>query len=190
MADRYQDRPFPAGDDKGESDPLAELARLIGQTDPFGSMGRANPKVQPRSAPAPDPYQRQSPPATGRQPCGGPAAMDAARQSGRKSEQPVYDEPEPEPEPEQDYQPSPVHPLHRYAAQHQHQALEEDHQPEPYDEAAGEVDPSRYDEALYGQIESGDYQREPAYPDDPYAYQDGYEEDRIKVRSAVAVSSR
>ena len=45
MADRYQDRPFPAHDDygrggdphgqKGESDPLAELARLIGQTDPF-----------------------------------------------------------------------------------------------------------------------------------------------------------
>jgi hypothetical protein len=49
MADRYQDRPFSADDydhggsqhasTKGESDPLAELARLIGQTDPFGSMG-------------------------------------------------------------------------------------------------------------------------------------------------------
>jgi hypothetical protein len=57
MADRYQDRPFPAHDDygrgsdqhgqKGESDPLAELARLIGQTDPF-AMGRANPKPQPQ----------------------------------------------------------------------------------------------------------------------------------------------
>ncbi len=61
MADRYQDRPFPADDDydrgddqhasaKGESDPLAELARLIGQTDPFASMGRANQPVQPRAA--------------------------------------------------------------------------------------------------------------------------------------------
>ena len=41
MADRYQDRPFPADDDhdrrdgqhapaRAESDPLAELARLIG----------------------------------------------------------------------------------------------------------------------------------------------------------------
>src|ERR1700745_1012985 len=59
MADRYQDRPFPAHDDygrgtdqhgqKAESDPLAELARLIGQTDPF-AMGRANPKAQPQSA--------------------------------------------------------------------------------------------------------------------------------------------
>ena len=46
MADRYQGRPFPADDDydrgadphasaRAESDPLAELARLIGQTDPF-----------------------------------------------------------------------------------------------------------------------------------------------------------
>src|ERR1700712_3220588 len=59
MADRYQDRPFSADDDydrggdphapaRGESDPLAELARLIGQTDPFAS--RANQQVQPRAA--------------------------------------------------------------------------------------------------------------------------------------------
>ena len=58
MADRYQDRFFSADDDygqgddqhassRGESDPLAELARLIGQTDPFGGMGRANLPVQP-----------------------------------------------------------------------------------------------------------------------------------------------
>src|ERR1700683_584424 len=66
MADRYQDRPFPADDDyhrgddlhgsaKGESDPLAELARLIGQTDPFATMGRANQPVQPRGG-VRDPY--------------------------------------------------------------------------------------------------------------------------------------
>src|SRR3954447_24106633 len=59
MADRYQDRPFSADDDydrggdphapaRGESDPLAELARLIGQTDPFAS--RANQPVQTRPA--------------------------------------------------------------------------------------------------------------------------------------------
>ena len=51
MADRYRDRPFQADDDHGrddfnaqqrpaESDPLAELARLIGQTDPFSNFGR------------------------------------------------------------------------------------------------------------------------------------------------------
>ncbi len=71
MADRYQNRPFPAEDDydrggdphasaKGESDPLAELARLIGQTDPFGTMGRANLPVQPRArAPELDRYEQQ-----------------------------------------------------------------------------------------------------------------------------------
>ncbi len=41
---------------RGESDPLAELARLIGQTDPFGAMGRANQQVPPRTA-ARDQYQ-------------------------------------------------------------------------------------------------------------------------------------
>ena len=118
MADRYQGRPFPADDDKGESDPLAELARLIGQTDPFGSVGRANPKVQPRSAPVPDPYRHQPPPAVEDDPPAGPPPwmQRANRQEIRK---PAYDEPEPEPE--QDYEPSPVHPLHRYAA-HQHAA--------------------------------------------------------------------
>jgi SPOR domain len=178
MADRYQDRPFPAGDDKGDSDPLAELARLIGQTDPFASMGRANPKVQPRGAPAPDPYPREpQPPPEDGLPAGPPPWMQRANRPEIK--RPVYDEQELEPEPEQDYEPSPVHPLQRYVAQHQRQAPQEDFPPEPYDEAAGEVDPSRYDEALYGQIESGaqDYQREPVYPDDPYAYQDGYEEE-------------
>ena len=58
MADRYQDKPFSADDDydrgdqrapaKGDSDPLAELARLIGQTDPFSSFGRANQPMPPR----------------------------------------------------------------------------------------------------------------------------------------------
>src|SRR5207302_1609350 len=96
MADRYQDRPFPADDDQGESDPLAELARLIGQTDPFGSVGRANPKVQPRSAPVPDPYRHQPPPAVEDDPPAGPPPwmQRANRQEIRK---PAYDEPEPEP---------------------------------------------------------------------------------------------
>ena len=49
MADRYQDRPFPTDADhdrganpyvRGESDPLAELAQLIGQTDPFGTPAK------------------------------------------------------------------------------------------------------------------------------------------------------
>jgi hypothetical protein len=49
MADRYRDRPFPTDDHSrgysdvprgSESDPLAELARLIGQTDPFSNFSR------------------------------------------------------------------------------------------------------------------------------------------------------
>ncbi|MCK1378318.1 SPOR domain-containing protein, partial [Bradyrhizobium sp. 24] len=56
MAERYQDRPFPSddyrgGDQHGSGDPLAELARLIGQTDPFAAQGR--PGAHPPAAPAP-----------------------------------------------------------------------------------------------------------------------------------------
>ena len=80
---------------------------------------------------------------------------------------------------EPEYQPAPVHPLHRYAAQ-QPQAPAQDYDEQPqYAEAEPQQDPSRYDDALYGRIESGehDYQRDPAYPDDPYAYQNGYDEE-------------
>ena len=82
MADRYQDRPYPAQDDYGrgndphaagraESDPLAELARLIGQTDPF-AMGRANVKAQPRSEQQPQAQQHYEPSAFDDEPAAGP----------------------------------------------------------------------------------------------------------------------
>jgi hypothetical protein len=170
MADRYQDKPFPADDDydrgdqshasaKADSDPLAELARLIGQTDPFGAMGRANLPVQPRGG-EPDPYE--PPPAADHGPVAGPPPwmQRAARQEA--------------PEPEQDY-PSAVHPLHRYAAAHA--APEPDfHEAPPFAAADQEHDPSRYDEALYGQLDEGAqaHQHDPAYADDTYAYQDGF----------------
>src|SRR5260370_31119986 len=115
MADRYQDRPFPADDpydrsgDRhasagGESDPLAELARLIGQTDPFGSMGRANQTVQPRTS-ARDQYQ---PPAADDGPPAGPPPW--VQRAARHENPPQEDYP-------QDH-PSSVHPLQRYAAHH------------------------------------------------------------------------
>src|SRR5260370_33426356 len=96
------------------------------------------------------------------------------RTTRKQINKPVYDEPEPEP----DDQPSSVHPLHRYAAQHQQAAPEQDYHEQQFDEREGEVDPSRYDDALYGEIASGarDEQREPAYPDEHYAYQDDYED--------------
>jgi hypothetical protein len=169
MADRYQDRPFPADDDddrgdgrhapaRAESDPLAELARLIGQTDPF-AMGRANQTVAPRSA-ARDQYQPPEPlddaPAVGPPPWMQRAAV---RQEI----------------PEQEYHPSAEHPLRRYATP---VALPEpDYDPAPSYADADQPDPSRYDEALYGQLATGDEQQhDAAYADDAYAYQDGYEE--------------
>jgi hypothetical protein len=195
MADRYSNRPFPA-DDYGrgsdphgsggaESDPLAELARLIGQTDPFGSTARQNPPPPPQRAAIPrEHYQPQyqaraeeedEPPA----PAGPPQWIQRANiQRQVVREEPLRPSPMEYPEEDegQDY-PGAVHPLHRYAAQ---PAAHHDHyHAQSYDQGDEQADPSRYDDALYGQLEAGaqDFQREPAYPDDPYAYQDGYEEE-------------
>ncbi len=198
MADRYQDRPFPAdgydrggdqhGAGRGESDPLAELARLIGQTDQFGA-GRANPPPVrpplPRNPPQQyQPPQHQPPPPQYEEeaefdeerPAGPPPWMQRANQREIHRDPPreVSQHPESEYEPEPAH---PVHPLHRYAAQ---PIADEHYQHEPpLEEGDEQLDPSRYDDALYGQLEAGaqDFQRDPAYPDDPYAYQEGYEEE-------------
>jgi hypothetical protein len=181
MADRYQERPFPSDADydrganpnaqaKGDSDPLAELARLIGQTDPFGTAAKPPHPLQSRANVRPQ-YDAVDEEETSA-PAGPPPWMQRARHEA-PPQQEYYEEPEPE------YQPSPVHPLHRYAAQ-QPAAHEQDYH-EPAQQYADEqpVDPSRYDDALYGQLESGqqEYARDPAFPDDPYAYQSGYEEE-------------
>ena len=171
MADRYQDRPFPADDHydrggdqrasaQGESDPLAELARLIGQTDPVGSMGRANQQVQPRTS-ARAQYQEPAAP-DNEPPAGPPAWMQRARQ-----EVPQQDYP-------QDY-PSAVHPLHRYATPRAAPEPDYDQAP-PFADADREPDPSRYDDALYGELDPGaqESEHDAAYADDAYAYQDNY----------------
>src|SRR5215204_5678421 len=147
MADRYQDRPFPSAEQaRGESDPLAELARLIGQNDPHGAAAKPAPRpLQSRANVRPQQYDppEELPDA----PPSPPAWMQRAR----------HETPLPPPPPPQDYDEAPQ----QYADEPQH-------------------DPSRYDEALYGRLETGehDYQRDPAYPDDPYAYQgEEYEEE-------------
>ncbi|QPF81944.1 SPOR domain-containing protein [Bradyrhizobium genosp. L] len=216
MADRYQDRPFPAADDydrgaypdaaaKAESDPLAELARLIGQTDPFGTANKQQAPLPPHPLQSranvrpPQPYQ---PPVEDddARPAGPPPWMQRARQDASPPPPPQIDDEEPE----QDFQPSPVHPLHRYAAQpapaplpvpapvhsypspsvQTYQPAETyDDEEQHYQAADQGHDPSRYDDALYGQLEAGeqDLQRDPAYPDDPYAYQ-GYEDEEPEPR--------
>jgi hypothetical protein len=63
MADEHSQRTYRPLDSAGRatpksaSDPLAELARLIGQTDPFAEFGRANP----RQAAASQPQARSQP---------------------------------------------------------------------------------------------------------------------------------
>jgi SPOR domain len=211
MADRYQNRPLPAadnydrGDDRhgpgqGESDPLAELARLIGQTDPFAGMGRANQQVSPRAA-ARETYQPPQPPAeiddgaaAGPPPWMQRAARHETPQQDYLSEDdPTQDYPQQD-YPNQDYPsqdyPSSVHPLQRYATPHA--APEQDYD-QPFADADQPHDPSRYDDALYGQFDTGaqQAQHDPAYPEDPYGYQDGYgdgAEDQVQKRRGGMVT--
>jgi len=188
MADRYPDRPFPAPDrgdaSRAESDPLAELARLIGQTDPFGTGSKPAPPhpLQSRANPRPQPYLPPDEEDDSAAPMP-PPWMQRARQEAPPPPQEDYVDEEPA------YEPAPVHPLHRYAQQHpapapeyQQQYQQDDQQDyrdqQHYADEEPQADPSRYDDALYGRLESGEqeYQRDPAYPDDPYAYQSEYEE--------------
>jgi cell division protein FtsN len=182
MADRYQNRPFPAnndydrGDDPhasamGDSDPLAELARLIGQTDPFGAAGRPpNPQAARRTSAESD---MVTPPA------GPPPWM----QRVNRQEVPQQDA-------EPDY-PSSVHPLQRYA-QARAAPDRSDYEAPSYAEEP-DIDPSRYDDALYGRIETGEEhpQREQAYAEEPYGYQHGYDdvaEDQPKRRGMTTIA--
>ncbi|WGR75128.1 MULTISPECIES: SPOR domain-containing protein [unclassified Bradyrhizobium] len=212
MADRYQHRPFPSddyrrGDDqhgRAESDPLAELARLIGQTDPFAAQGEPGAR---KAAPAPAPYQQPAQhhpeddypqdsyqqgyeePAPPAPPPGPPSWM---RRANVQPQQPAS-----APQPDYPVTVNPVHPLHRYSAQpaqrepdfdqpqaHQGQAYQDQgyrdqaYHDQAYQDPHEQPDPSRYDEALYGRLEAGqeDFQREAAYPDDPYAFQSDYPE--------------
>uniref|UniRef100_Q07N55 Sporulation domain protein n=1 Tax=Rhodopseudomonas palustris (strain BisA53) TaxID=316055 RepID=Q07N55_RHOP5 len=173
MAERYQDRPFPADDRYGrgnqaaptqaETDPLAELARLIGQTDPFASQSRA-PAPQP--APPADPYSIPTQPAYEDDAPPMPAWL---KNRGRDT---AFRHDSPQAEPHYDPQPDPY-----YAAP------PTSHRQEPGFAAATTqpTDLGRYDDALYGQIEpSRDYidpsQETAGYPD-PQAYgYDGYDE--------------
>ncbi|OPY96923.1 hypothetical protein A5906_00530 [Bradyrhizobium sacchari] len=204
MAERYHDRPFPSDDygrggdqhAKAENDPLAELARLIGQTDPFAAQAR--PAAQPPAAPTQsyqddgygqDDYQQHYAEPAPPPPSGPPSWMRRANV-----------QPQPAPEPDYPVSVSPVHPLHRYSSQpaapapeiHQqdqayqgqvyqdeaYPSQDQGYQQQAYQEPYQQPDPSRYDDALYGRLEAGeqDYQRDPAYPDDPYAFQSDYPE--------------
>ncbi|ABE40022.1 Sporulation related [Rhodopseudomonas palustris BisB5] len=100
MTDRYQHRPYPADDDetgsahaqrKTEIDPLAELARLIGQNDPFGNQAAAGRQHSRATDFRPS---NQAPPIEDDAP---PPPMPAWMQHRRAAT------PEPAPEPEPDF---------------------------------------------------------------------------------------
>ncbi len=74
-----------------------------------------------------------------------------------------------------------MHPLQRYAVPLAAAEPEPDygHAPAFSDAADHEADPSRYDDALYGELEAGAHQpaqHDASYPDDPYGYQDNYDD--------------
>lgn len=187
---------------------MAELARLIGQTDPFATQSRST--ARPPAAPAQSYHDDDDRQVDDQQdytehapaPSGPPSWMRRANV-----------QPQPALEPDYPVSVSPVHPLHRYAAkpaapepvvhpqqayqdhsyqdqayqgqayqQHDQAYQEQSYQEQSYQEPHAQPDPSRYDDALYGRLETGeqDYQREPAYPDDPYAYQSDYPEDEVE----------
>lgn len=188
---------------------MAELARLIGQTDPFAAQARPGARPPAASPPAQsyqdddyrqdDDQQDYAEPAQPTPP-GPPSWMRRAN---------VQPQPAPAPEPDYPVSVNPVHPLHRYSAQpaapepdfrqpqayqdhayqdHAHQGQAYQPQDQAYHQQAyqdpyqQQPDPARYDDALYGRLEAGeqDYQREPAYPDDPYAYQSDYPDAEVE----------
>ncbi|MCS3759822.1 hypothetical protein GGE24_001601 [Bradyrhizobium centrosematis] len=182
---------------------MAELARLIGQTDPFAAQARPGARPPAASPPAQsyqdddyrqdDDQQDYAEPAQPTPP-GPPSWMRRAN---------VQPQPAPAPEPDYPVSVNPVHPLHRYSAQpaapepdfrqpqayqdhayqdHAHQGQDQAYQQQSYQDPYQQPDPARYDDALYGRLEAGeqDYQREPAYPDDPYAYQSDYPDAEVE----------
>ena len=175
MADRYQDRPFPSDADhdrganvyvRGESDPLWELAQLTEQTDLFGTPAKPPVPLQSRANVRPQYALAEAASA----PAGPPPWRLRARQEAPPLQE--YDEPE---------QPSPVHPMLRYAAPPATASEQDHHEPQAAEER-------------YGLIKSVEQEnaRDPAYPDDPYAHQRGYEEEpepRTRTGRMVTVAA-
>jgi len=181
MADRYQNRPFPSADrgrgadqqrPGSESDPLAELARLIGQADPFASSGQAAAAPPEPPEPARAAPDRRNPPmdyASSSQDSAS-GQLNWMRRANVQA-QPI--------QPQQDFSNVVSPPPRHQFVEPELDAFQAEEQP----------DFSRYDDVLYDQIKAGeqDFHRDPAYPDDPYAYendqfQHSFDEDQPENR--------
>jgi len=173
MADDLDRGMTPRGPARGESDPLAELARLIGQNDPLAGSGRpAAPKIQPRvpaAAVAPEPIRPPQPSFDDPLAAAGPPPW--VQRGGSRPEAPRP----PQAPAEQDL-PGAAHPVHRYGAGN---AAPQDFQEEAFADEEDQPDPSRYDDTLFGQVDDGarEFRRDQGYSDDAYAFEeDGYDE--------------
>jgi hypothetical protein len=166
MADRFPNRPSFAdnfdrgtqhegGDAPFDSDPLAELARLIGQTDPQSNFARGR-----QSAATQPPASRSL--ATDFS-AGPPSWLQTAQaQQGRA--QPAYDEPD---SGEAEHHPAApeLTPMPAF--------LQAQHPPQTQYPHAQQQAADRYDPVLYGHDDQeqqyGDHDQQQAYADDEYA---------------------
>lgn len=201
MADRYQTRSYPT--DVGtrpdprmqtEGDPLAELARLIGQTDPFAASSR-QPAAQAQRHPETTPAYHDEPEDEQFETASAPPPwmQRVAAQRAQQTEPEMHDD-----QPEAGFDHHQGHQQDDHQAQyHDPQAYAASGYPAPayppqqeqsypgYDAyghpqiqpAQEHLDPNRYDDALYGQADDAQhYQQHEQYDDEPYAYQQGYAE--------------
>jgi hypothetical protein len=179
MADRFYTRHGAADLDGahpdrsyGESDPLAELARLIGQSDPMADFPRSDQvPLSPRHAAEPQPEYEPQPDVRADLPPGPPRWVQ--HRSGWRKTTPVLPTPA-----------APSESVHPVAPTYDAGAPDTDGY---YDDAAygsaTEPDPNRYDDALYGRtdpalVDDAPYLGEGAYGNDAYGYDDGYSDPR------------
>ena len=193
MADRYQNRAYSTAStggraqqgmphDHGQGDPLAELARLIGQNDPAADYS-APPQAPPRPASERVPFRRSAPPPPEDfvdepelpidEPASGPPSWVLTRANPQRA-------PAPEPDFARD-----VHPVRRYANARQPQPQQYEARASVPGPAHGDAGADRYDDVLYPQDEPNPHHASEGYPEhyadagyhgDQYAYQDDYDD--------------
>jgi SPOR domain len=167
MADRFPNRPSfannldrggsqPAADPQSDGDPLAELARLIGQTDPQSNFARGR-QANPLGNQA-NPPQASRSMATDFS-AGPPSWLQTAQAQQQTRAQPTYVDQEPQHEAEPEMTPMPAflqtpHPQHGQYAQ--------------------QTPADRYDPVLYGQDD--EQQQYEEYGDQGYADEEYAEE--------------
>lgn len=206
MANQYRDRPFPADDDygrdqsriapqQGESDPLAELARLIGQADPLSNFGRDGQR-QPPQHHAHDQYEAAEPPVEEELPPARPSWMQNLSASRSVPQEQSYRN-------DDRYEPREEHFDPRYAQNDQaygshtpqfdHSGYDpvlpgqsHAHQAHGHQAAGGD----RYDDVLYGRPDHDPAHDQYATQDDNYGngaydrapYGEDYEQEAPKAR--------